>query len=259
MHFGDVCEFYLKYSKIKILGKGNFSIVELMMNENNSYAVKQIKIKNNLDMIKNEIQFLTDFVDYKNIVKYHESYHDLLNNIVYLVFDYVDGYNISKYIKYINDYDEKVMTALKFLKKILKTIKYIHSKKIVHGDIKPDNIIIRSYDHQPILIDFGFSNYDGSIGVCGTPLYMSPELLTHHKYFFSNDIWSLGITMLECFNIRPWSHINVLEDLINNITQYGITLKISTYNEKLDKLIKLMTLHNHNNRPDAQQLLLLLN
>jgi serine/threonine protein kinase len=74
---------------------------------------------------------------------------------------------------------------------------YLNEKKIMHRDIKPDNI--KYFKGKCTLIDFGFAcEFNDKLKMkesVGTPSYMSPELLQHQTYNEMSDIWSLGITL----------------------------------------------------------------
>ncbi|THH11312.1 hypothetical protein EW145_g736 [Phellinidium pouzarii] len=109
---------------------------------------------------------------------------------------------------------------------IAEGINYLHSKGIVHSDIKPDNILI-SQSGDPLLCDFGISNklspsQSFSIGssttggIRGTIRYMAKELLkpvekgqTENTHSKESDIWAFGMSILELITRkRPFSHIN---------------------------------------------------
>lgn len=117
----------------------------------------------------------------------------------YLVQEYVPGKTLKTLIeeqKMVNEGDVR-----KFLLEILPTLEFIHSKKIIHRDIKPDNIIIRESDLKPVLIDFGLVNQmtdservSMALGA-GTVGYMALEQLRGNPTKAS-DIYSLGMTAI---------------------------------------------------------------
>ena len=83
------------------------------------------------------------------------------------------------------------------MKDLVKGLTYLHSVKIVHRDIKLDNILI-SKDMRIKLIDFGFSTFDDQIhyDFCGTPHYISPEIIGKGGYMGQPaDIWALGVLL----------------------------------------------------------------
>ena len=77
----------------------------------------------------------------------------------------------------------------------------MHSKHVIHRDLKLENILIDRKTKQTKLIDFGFSKQVSSVRdrlthVCGTHVYMSPELVQKREYIAGGvDIWALGVLL----------------------------------------------------------------
>ena len=92
-------------------------------------------------------------------------------------------------------------------------VEYIHSNKVIHRDIKPQNVFLTS--GQVVKIgDFGVSKQmqDKSSSVVGTPMYLAPEQVQHHNYDFKADIWQAGciVYYLSCLE-APFSADNISE------------------------------------------------
>jgi serine/threonine protein kinase len=90
--------------------------------------------------------------------------------------------------------------ARKIIKQILSCLNYLHANKIVHRDLKLENILFASEEQSDFtvkLIDFGFSTkYERQTGmdiILGSPLFMAPELVKREIYDERVDIWSLGV------------------------------------------------------------------
>jgi serine/threonine protein kinase len=125
----------------------------------------------------------------------------------YLVQEWIEGKTLASQVNQSGLLDESAVQQL--LQEILPVLAAIHSRGIIHRDIKPDNIILRQSDRKPVLIDFGavkesvgtLLNSQGqtvSSIVIGTPGYMSPEQGVGRPVF-SSDLYSLGLTMIYLF------------------------------------------------------------
>ncbi len=122
----------------------------------------------------------------------------------YLVQEWIEGLTLSQTLKQQGKLSEAKVKEI--LQGILPILSYVHSRKIVHRDIKPDNIILRSRDGKPVLIDFGAvkeamtTEADGSRSVAlsmaiGTPGYMPSEQAAGRP-LYSSDLYSLGLTAI---------------------------------------------------------------
>jgi len=125
-------------------------------------------------------------------------------NQFYLVQQWVDGETLTEKVQRLGSLSES--DSRDILISVLEILDYVHSKNIIHRDIKPDNIIIRYKDGKPILIDFGavketmstIVNAQGtpiSSIVIGTPGYMASEQAAG-KPVRSSDLYSLGLTII---------------------------------------------------------------
>ena len=140
------------------------------------------------------------------------------NNKYYLIMEYCDMGDLKEYMKY-RDLNE---TELKhYVKQIRDGMWELHTNNIVHRDLKPQNILVTSDDTLKIS-DFGFAkSYNPDIELqqtmCGSPLYMAPEILEQKRYTDVVDLWSIGVIMYELFfNEVPVKGKNIV-DLIKNV------------------------------------------
>ena len=115
----------------------------------------------------------------------------------YLVQEWIDGDTLTKIIERQGALPEK--TVRDILVSLLSVLDYVHSKQMVHRDIKPDNIIVRDRDRQPVLIDFGaVKEAMGSTNqtmVIGTPGFMPSEQAVGQPVY-ATDLYSLGVTAI---------------------------------------------------------------
>lgn len=77
-------------------------------------------------------------------------------------------------------------------------LKYLHSKRVVYWDLKPENLLIDNEGYLK-LVDYSFSKViiDRTYTLCGTPEYMAPEILKNEGHGFAVDWWALGILLFE--------------------------------------------------------------
>ncbi len=214
-----------KYRILRVLGQGGFGITYLAEHSilGKKVAVKEFFPKDFCD--RDETLAITSFsqnksellarlkarfikearnlsnLDNPGIVKIHDIFEE--NGTAYYVMDYIEGENLNDIVKREGALPEK--RAVEYIRKIGMALSYLHSRKMTHFDIKPANIMIRSSDDMPILIDFGLSKqYDSNGDATSTlmqgissgysPIEMyNTDTLT--AFAPQSDIYSLGATL----------------------------------------------------------------
>ncbi len=159
-------------------------------------------------------------LDHPNIIHIHEAFEE--NGTAYYVMEYIDGESLNDTIKRSGAMAES--EAVAYIKQVASALEYIHNQQIMHLDVKPGNIMVRSKDNRAILIDFGLSkHYDTASGeaTSTTPVGVSHGFAPMEQYnpggvsTFSpeTDIYSLGATLyyLVTGNIPP-SATDISED-----------------------------------------------
>jgi len=135
-------------------------------------------------------------MDHPNIIKFFEVFESPTE--LYIVMELCTGGELFDRIKEAGTYSEH--QAAIALRQIFEGINYMHSKKIAHCDLKPDNFLYASPDipGQLKIIDFGMSKFvrrrEHFKAMCGTPYYMAPEVILG-QYNEHSDLWSLGVVM----------------------------------------------------------------
>lgn len=117
-----------------------------------------------------------------------------------IALEYMDGGSLANLVHQLGPIPEEVLASIVF--QVLWALGYLHHEKRVHRDIKPSNILINSQGEVKVS-DFGISaQLANSIAMCGTFVgtfkFMSPERIQHEPYGYASDIWSLGLSILEC-------------------------------------------------------------
>ena len=235
------------------IGKGTFSKVYIGYEKNapkKKYAIKKIYRKSNPKYVKYlnlEIEIMTK-LNHKNIIKlYHTIYTE---KHVFLILELCDT-DLYTYIHktIITENDTKFI-----VKQIIEAIKYIMDNNIVHRDLKPHNILINENTKEIKLCDFGFAReFKDTLltdTICGSPLYMAPELLQNQKYNIKSDIWSLGIIMYEIVMKNHPFKSNNIADLMNKINNNKPILTNSNFSSECKELITSLLIVDYNKRLD---------
>ena len=251
----------------KELGKGNFGSVKLVRSSitKKLYAMKEIKAsryksENKCKEVEKEIKLLEN-LDHPNVIRYFNSFRE--NGDFYIITEYLNGGSLENLLK--NNItkgkliDEKILWN--FLVQSLNGLQYLHEiKKIIHRDIKPDNLLLDK-DGNLKISDFGISainseNAEDSVKCHGTirgPIqFMSPEMSFALKYDFKSDIYMLGLTFfLLMSNTLPEKKIDN-GAFILSIKNKNAKLP-ENYSESLRNFIMKLLNINSKDRPSAEK------
>ena len=195
--------FYLYGRRI---GQGAFGKVNLGLNvlTGRVVAIKSFKttpikkFQHRMKKIQYETELMKRF-NHKNITKILEVFND--EEYMLIIMEYINGGNLFSFVKKRRKLSEKMAKFL--FRQIILGIQHIHSKNVVHRDIKLENILI-DFDNNVKICDFGIGkvleNEDELLyDKCGTPMYMAPEIILANDdngyKGFPVDIWSSGITL----------------------------------------------------------------
>lgn len=217
----DNCGYSINYNVV--LGEGSFSKVYLGRNSTGlPVAIKRIDmnfIKDSVKSVIEEEQRIMQFIKEnpnENIVQCFDII--CKNMILCFMLEYMEDGTLRDIM--IKPIKEKFVRY--YFIQIAQGLHYLCKNNIVHRDIKPKNILLTCNKRKLKICDFGLAkkkegdNNDGDMykTVCGSPLYMAPEILKKENYNRQSDLWSLGIIMYEMlFGIHPFQQCRTVMEL----------------------------------------------
>ncbi|XP_067272449.1 serine/threonine-protein kinase MARK1 isoform X1 [Pseudorasbora parva] len=247
------------YRLLKTIGKGNFAKVKLARHvlTGREVAVKIIdKTQLNptsLQKLFREVRIMK-VLNHPNIVKLFEVIET--DKTLYLIMEYASGGEVFDYLVAHGRMKEKEARA-KF-RQIVSAVQYCHQKRIVHRDLKAENLLLDA-DMNIKIADFGFSN-EFTIGskldtFCGSPPYAAPELFQGKKYDGPEvDVWSLGVILYTLVSgSLPFDGQN-LKELRERVLRgkYRIPFYMST---DCENLLKKLLVLNPGKRGSLEQIM----
>lgn len=157
--------------------------------------VKKVLILTELSVLKNK--------KHPNVVNYYDSYL-LDGRQLWVIMEYMQFGPLTDLVTKLILREGQIAVIVR---ETLKAIEFLHSNKIIHRDIKSDNILL-GQDGQVKVIDFGFcaqleNTNEKRRTFAGSPYWLSPEIITRKAYDTKTDIWSLGILIIEMLEGAP--------------------------------------------------------
>ncbi|CAG8529423.1 461_t:CDS:2 [Scutellospora calospora] len=281
--------FHNDYRIKGVLGTGHFGEVKLATLANavvgneskfQEYAVKIID-KNTVAKKPNaklhdEI-IIMHKIEHPSLVRIRNLYNE--DDKLYLVMDYIKDGEFFEFIskkKKLSEYEARII-----FKQLFEAMKYLHDHRIVHRDLKPENILMSNKANLEVKItDFGLSKllgpeYSLMKTMCGTPLYIAPEVLDRsprRSYGKAVDMWSLGVILYVCLCGYPpfakdfgppafeeqvrlglyrfyppvWSHIsNEAKDLIRGLLNVNVRDRLTASQALEHPFMQVLSLPKH--------------
>ncbi|WOL10020.1 hypothetical protein Cni_G18774 [Canna indica] len=200
-----------QYEKVEKIGEGTYGVVYKARDRltNETIALKKIRLEQEDEGVPStairEISLLKE-MQHSNIVKLQDVVHS--DKRIYLVFEYLD-LDLKKHMDSCPELAKDGRLVKTYLYQILRGIAYCHSHRVLHRDLKPQNLLIDRRTNALKLADFGLARAFG-IPVrtftheVVTLWYRAPEiLLGSRNYSTPVDIWSVGCIFAEMVNQRP--------------------------------------------------------
>jgi serine/threonine protein kinase len=219
-----------------LLARGSYG--KCYINNERTIVKKQIKIK--YYGVLNELLFLNTFCTEK-IEEFLPLLHkfEVHKKKIVLAMSY-EGHNLEYFAKKVQ-LSDKLTLMPSFIIQIFSMLKWLKKNKIIHMDIKPENICI-SYptdltNPKLKLIDFGFTipYTDSSMLYYGTPSFAEPTYFSTRKHSYRYDMYCAGITLFYILNRRYIHYENILDgkykSLLNELNYYKILKEIALLNK----------------------------
>lgn len=251
-----------QYEKIGVIGRGAFGKVYKGLDKKTSktVAIKIIDLEQSEDDIEDvmkEIKSLKS-IQCSNITQYYDSF--MVQMDLWLILEYLGGGSVRDVIESrASGFIPELQTGI-ILRETLKALDYMHTRRMLHRDIKSANILLA--DNGDVkLADFGVvgklaGTMDKRNTVVGTPYWMAPEVISQESHDQSADIWSLGITCIELSTGRPpLSEMPFLKALFYIPQRPAPTLEGSQYSEDLKEFCDMCLQKEPTKRLTARQLL----
>ena len=237
------------FELIRELGTGSFGRVFLVQHKKtkSQYAIKAIDKRNKTNQeekpyFRREIEIMYK-VHHINVVKLYGHFED--NNFCYFVMEYISKGNIYNLIPKSNKKKLNTQLVCSIMKDVISAVYFLHhmNPPIVHRDIKPENVLLAD-GLKAKLTDFGWSNYLNGENkrntVCGTPIYLAPEMINETGHDERVDIWCIGVLLFELITGNVPFLGNDLDTLKSNIRQLKINWPKDINKDAQDLISKIL-------------------
>ncbi|XP_014841067.1 PREDICTED: serine/threonine-protein kinase PLK2 [Poecilia mexicana] len=248
------------YCRGKVLGKGGFAKCYEMtdLSTGKVYAAKiiphaRVSKPHQREKIDREIE-LHRVLHHKNIVHFYHHFEDKEN--IYILLEYCSRKSLAHILK-----ARKVLTEPEvryYLRQIVSGLKYLHEQEILHRDLKLGNFFV-SESMELKVGDFGLAAKLEPAGnrrktICGTPNYLSPEVLNKQGHGCESDIWALGCVMYTMLLGRPPFETTNLKETYRCIREARYSLP-SSLSPQAKQLIANLLAKIPEDRPDLEHIL----
>ncbi|KAM3862214.1 serine/threonine-protein kinase Nek5 [Diretmus argenteus] len=253
------------YEIVRQIGEGAFGKAFLVRDRDGGCdgqcVVKQVNLRKmsprEKEASKKEVTLLSK-MNHPNIVTFFKSFQE--RNSLYIVMEYCDGGDLMKKINMQRGVLFTEEQIVGWFVQICLGLKHIHDRKILHRDIKAQNIFLTTGGMKAKLGDFGIArmlnNTMELARTCvGTPFYLSPEICENRPYNNKTDIWSLGCVLYELCTLRHPFESSSLRQLVGRICRGRYNPVSSRYSYDLRLLVTQLFKVSPRDRPSVNSIL----
>ena len=239
------------FEVIKELGCGSFGRVFLARHKKTKvqYAIKAIDKKNKTNIeekpyFRRELEVMYK-IHHPNVVKLFGHFED--NHYCYFIMEYISKGNVYNLITADKKKQLNAKVVASIIKDVISATYFLHNMNppIIHRDIKPENVLLND-GIVAKLTDFGWSNYieeeKERKTVCGTPIYLAPEIIKEKGHDEKVDIWCIGVLLFELMTGSVPFQGKDIESLKSNILHLKITWPKEMNKDAKDLISKILKL-----------------
>ncbi|XGW19498.1 hypothetical protein V3C99_003390 [Haemonchus contortus] len=252
------------YERIRVVGRGAYGVCWLCRRREDPFAqkviVKTIFIHgmspDEEKSIMGEVKLLQK-MHHPMIIGYYDYF--VFENQLAIVMQYAEGGTMERLVQEQKGVNFPESQVLNYFTQILIALNHIHSKSIVHRDLKTQNILLNRKKTLVKLSDFGISKElttrSLASTVIGTPNYLSPEICEGRAYNQKSDLWSLGCVLYELLELKRAFDGENLPAIVMKITKCAYPQIGSHASAQVKGLVATLLQLNERKRPDTKELL----
>jgi len=226
----DIYKLPSRYTIHCTIGKGSIGKV---LKAYDSLSKRLIAIKVIYNAVKlSEISLKREFnilskLQHSNLIKVFD-FGFSISKTPYFTMEFVEGQDLRIFLQNHNN----IAFLPKIIRQALSALKYLHKNGVIHGDIKPENIMIIMNESGEIitkLLDFGLTTRIRRKKkiISGTPRFLAPEVLASNSYSPASDLYALGASIIECITQKKFPIATNISETFHRNTYHSINKHLS--------------------------------
>ncbi|KAL3997880.1 Serine/threonine-protein kinase nekl-2 [Acanthocheilonema viteae] len=252
------------YEKISVVGRGAHGVCWLCQRKDDVFRqkviIKTVALEGLAEEEQNAIMgevTLLKRLHHPHIIGYYESFKT--ENAFSIVMQYAEGGTMDKMILEQKGIKFVENTVLNYFTQVAIGLEYMHSKQILHRDLKTQNILLNKKRTIVKLSDFGISKELSTRSlastIIGTPNYLSPEICEGRAYNQKSDLWALGCVLYELAELKRAFDGENLPSIVMKITKGKHNPISEHWSDDLKRLVSSILDVNENKRPLLKEIL----
>ncbi|XP_061178716.1 serine/threonine-protein kinase Nek3-like [Saccostrea echinata] len=247
------------------LGEGAFGKVYLCFDRNErnkKYAMKVIDLTKSTDdereLAEKEASLLTD-LQHEFILHAVTSFQE--KGALCIVTEFCDQGDLSQFLERRCGKSLDEQRIVEWFRQICSALQYLHSRNVLHRDMKTQNVFLTGEDMTAKLGDLGLAKVlerptAKAVTFCGSPYYMSPEIFACKPYDSKSDIWAMGVCVYEMATLERPFDATLMQQLVFKIVHGQLPpMPKDKYSPQLINLMERMMCRETDKRPSATDLL----